>query len=374
MAMITSSVDAGSAAGTLQDGHCAGRLSVAIVGAGIGAEHMRAYLTLPDLYRVAAICDLDAARAAPLVEASAAEYVASLDALLRRADIDVIDICLPPSLHRQAILDALAHGKHVVCEKPLVKSLAEADEVMAAASRADRHVIPIFQYRFGRGLGQLCHLIDQGLAGKPLVATVETHWRRDADYYSVPWRGRWATELGGALVGHAIHAHDLLVRVLGPIAAVQASIATRVNDIEVEDCAAIVFTLASGALATSSVTLGSADDRSRLLFCFAGLSAESGLSPYNPAAEPWQFMARETSQESIDAALAQYPAHRDGFGREFELAHATLTAGAATPVSLIDARQSLEVITAIYASDRSGERVQLPLTADFHGYASWVPA
>jgi predicted dehydrogenase len=62
-----------------------------------------------------------------------------------------------------------------------------------------------------------------------VVASLETHWNRGPDYYAVPWRGTWAGEAGGAILGHAIHAHDLLCRYFGPVAQVQAQLATRVN-------------------------------------------------------------------------------------------------------------------------------------------------
>lgn len=358
------------------------RQRVAIVGAGIGAQHLTGWLANGEAAEVAVICDLDESRAAPLA-ATAREAGhdtrtdASLDRVLADPSIDIVDVCLPPRLHLDAIRQALAHGHHVVCEKPLVASLAEADEVARAASAANRNVMPVFQYRFGAGLGKLLALIDADLAGRPLVATLETHWRRDADYYGVPWRGRWASELGGAIVGHAIHAHDLLTRVLGPIAAVQATLATRVNDIEVDDCAAIALTLANGALATSSVTLGAADDRSRLRFCFERLSAESGLDPYNPAAGEWTFQPRvpaaqgDEVQRRIDAVIAAYPPHRDGYARQFDRFLAALGNGSPPPVTLADARASLELVTAIYASDASGERIALPLGTDAPGYGDW---
>ena len=321
-------------------------------------------------------------RAAPLVArardgGSDARFEASLARTIADDGIDVVDVCLPPRLHKGAILDALAAGRHVVCEKPLVASLAEVDEVEAAARASGRHVMPVFQYRFGGGLGALCRLVDEGLAGEPLVATLETHWNRQADYYAVDWRGRWATELGGAIVGHAIHVHDLLARALGPVASVQARLATRANPIEVEDCAAILFTMASGALVTSSVTLGSADERSRLRFCFAGLSAESGLAPYDPAAGPWRFTARGPAeslaarQAAIDAAVDAYPAHGGGYARQFALFGDALDGGGPLPVTLDDARASLELVTAIYAADACGASVSLPLGANAAGYADW---
>ena len=206
------------------------------------------------------------------------------------------------------------------------------------------------------------------------MATLETHWNRGADYYAVPWRGKWETELGGAIVGHAIHIHDLLIQVLGPARRVQARLATSVNPIEVEDCAAIIIEMASGALVTSSITLGSADDRSRLRFCFADLSAESGIDPYNPGTAPWTFEARApATQAAVDAALDGYEPHREGYARQFELMHGALIGGASPPVTLQDARVSLELITAIYQADATGQAVALPLYRSSPGYEGWTP-
>jgi len=364
------------------------RRRIAIIGAGIGAEHLAGWLASPARFEVATICDLDRARAAPLIEraelgGSSARFDDNLDRVLADDSIDIVDICLPPRLHRDTLLAALSTGRHVVCEKPLVASLAEADAIEAAASAANRVVMPVFQYRFGRGLEALRHLMDCGLAGKPLIAAIETHWNRQSDYYSVDWRGRWASELGGAVVGHAIHAHDLISHVLGPVASVQASLATRVNPIEVEDCAAILLTMASGALVTSSVTLGSATDRSRLRFCFSDLSAESALDPYAPADGAWTYEARGGIEElpgkqaAIDAGCRSFAERRGseliGFARQFELFDDALRLQLPPPVTLGDARASLELVTALYASSTDGKRVALPLTREVPGYADWRP-
>ena len=105
---------------------------------------------------------------------------------------------------------ALAAGKHVVCEKPLTGSLADVDAIIAAEQGARGVLMPIFQYRYGDGIEKAKRIIDAGIAGKPYVGSVETFWCRTPDYYAVPWRGKWATELGGVLVTHALHLHDML--------------------------------------------------------------------------------------------------------------------------------------------------------------------
>ena len=71
----------------------------------------------------------------------------------------------------------------------------------------------------------------------------------------MPWRGRFETELGGALLTHAIHSHDILTYLMGDVASVFARTATRVNPIEVEDCAVATLELQSGALASLATGL-----------------------------------------------------------------------------------------------------------------------
>ena len=165
-----------------------------------------------------------------------------------------------------------------------------------------------------------------------------------------------------------------MVKAIGPAERVQARLSTAVNPIEVEDCAALIVEMADGALVTSSLTLGSADDRSRLRFCFSDLTAESGTEPYNPGTAPWTFRARAPAdQDAVDQALIDYTPHREGFARQFELMHAAIHDGAPPPVTLADARASLELITAIYQANASGKAVNLPLEREAPGYAGWVP-
>ncbi|MFQ3683415.1 Gfo/Idh/MocA family protein, partial [Roseiflexus sp.] len=220
-------------------------LSVAIVGCGIGQMHAQAYRALPELFDLVAVCDIDEQKARRFASIYAIpRVVTDLAALCAMDDIDVIDICTPPGLHYTQVLQVLEAGKHAICEKPLVGSLRDADALIAAEAASRRRVMPIFQYRFGRGLQKLKLLIDRGVAGRAYLTTVETAWRRRASYYDVPWRGKWATEMGGALLGHAIHAHDMLTYVLGPIRSVFCRAATLVNTIEVEDTAAVVLEMA----------------------------------------------------------------------------------------------------------------------------------
>jgi predicted dehydrogenase len=349
------------------------RYRVAIVGAGIGAAHNEGLQAHRELFEVALICDSDPDRARRLVAAApGAAVCADLGEVLERAEIDIVDICLPPFLHYDAVKRALAAGKHVVCEKPLVGSLAETDELAALADACGRRLMPIMQFRFGNGLRRLQHLIARGVSGRAYVATIETHWSRGPDYYASSWRGRKASELGGALLSQAIHAHDLLMCVLGPVRRVFARIATRVNAIETEDCASASLEMADGSLASLSVTLGSAEEISRLRFCFEGFTAESNHAPYRASSEPWRFVPRSPAHAvRIAIALADLAPQEEGFGRQFALLHEALETGGPLPVTIADARRSIELASALYHAAATGAEVALPLGREHPTYRGW---
>lgn len=349
------------------------RLKVAVVGGGVGKQHIEAWQQLADLYDLVAFCDIDPQRAADVAERYGIQVsLTGLDDLLTRDDIDIVDLATPPGHHVGQIKAALARGKHVVCEKPLAASLADIDELAEAEAASGRRICPIFQYRFGNGFKKILHLKAKGVLGKPYLATAETHWKRLPAYYQVPWRGKFRTELGGCLVSHAIHAHDMLTILLGPIRHLHARLATRVNPIEVEDCAILSLEMESGALVALSVTLGAAEERSRLRFHFENLSAESSLGPYNPQAEPWRFLPmHDDKQAMIDDALSDFEPGPLGFVGLFKALHGALTQGFPLPVSLDDSRRSIELFTAAYYSASSGRDVTLPLSKDHPAYGGW---
>lgn len=348
---------------------------VAVVGLGVGRQHVAAWQALGDRFRVVLACDLDPARAEAVaaelgIPAASSEFARALG-----TDIDIVDIATPPMTHLALAEAALAAGKHVVVEKPLVGSLADADRLADAAARARGVLMPIFQYRFGDGLEKLRRIRAAGIGGRLHLTTVETAWRRLPEYYAVPWRGRWATELGGCLTAHAIHAHDILTHIAGPVRSVFARAVTRVNRVETEDCAVAALEMADGSLASLGVTLGSAHEITRLRFSFDGFSAESSLGPYDPAADPWRFTPLTPEiGAAIDAVVAACPPGESRFAGQFAAFHAALESGAPPPVTLDDARRSLELLSALYWSARSGLPVALPLGAEHPIYRGWRPA
>jgi len=350
-------------------------IKVAILGAGIGKAHLDSYQKLPDLFKVKLLCDLDTDKAIEAAKGVQNIFILSdIDTVLADPEIDLVDICLPPHLHVPVTIKALKSGKHVVCEKPIARSLAEVQQMQSAMNTSEGQVFPVFQYRYGLAFAQLDALRQAGLAGRALVASAETHWNRGSDYYEVPWRGTWKGEAGGAVLGHAIHTHDLICRVLGPVSELTAYTDTLVNDIEVEDCAAISIRMQSGALVTSSVTLGSANDCSRLRFCFEHLTAESGTAPYTPAEDTWTFTARgSTTQADIDLVLNSVSDQQPGFVGYLTAVSDAIKGNDKKAVSFEDGRRSIEFVTAVYVSAQEGRAVKMPIDENELLYNGWSP-
>jgi predicted dehydrogenase len=348
-------------------------LNIGVAGSGIGTKHIAALHSLPGRYRVLALCGIDEAKGHRLIqELSIPRFVPSFDELCRMDELGVIDICTPSHLHYDQVLQGLVAGKHVVCEKPVAGSLRAIDHLVQAEAASDGRVMPIFQYRFGHGLQKLKRLVDEGIAGRAYLTTVETSWRRREDYYAVPWRGKWETELGGAALTLAVHAHDVLTYILGPPESVFARTKTLVNRIETEDTVVASLEMADGSLANLSITTGSAEEISRHRFCFSNLSAESNTAPYSNTRDPWTFRGDTPRiQDRIEASLADFEPLPEYFAGQFYRLHQALDQGSELPVTLEDARISLELVTAIYYSASTGQAVHLPLGADNPFYAGW---
>lgn len=243
---------------------------------------------------------------------------------------------------------------------------------MSIESQSSGRLIPIFQYRFGNGLAQAKAVIEHGIAGRPFLATVETFWRREADYYAAPWRGKWQTELGGVLIGQAVHAHDLLTFLMGPVKRAFGRTTTRVNDVEVDDTISASLEMRSGALASLSATLGAVDNTTRIRLAFENVTIESDHSPYNPGSAAWIIAPRNAQAgKRIEELLHGWVHVQDGFEAQLALVHTALVSSGPLPVTGADARAAIELATAIYFSSEHSLDVELPLPQNHPFYQGW---
>jgi predicted dehydrogenase len=176
-------------------------LRVGMVGhAFMGAAHSQAWRTAPHFFDLPVdpvmqvVCGRDAARVTAAAERLGwAETETDWRRLVERPDIDLVDICTPGDTHAEIALAALAAGKHVLCEKPLANSVAEAEEMAAAAERAAAHGVRAmvgFTYRRVPAIALARRLVAEGRVGtvRHVRAQYLQDWLADAE---APSRGGW---------------------------------------------------------------------------------------------------------------------------------------------------------------------------------------
>ena len=352
-------------------------LRVGVVGLGVGQAHLLSWSEVRGA-SVAMVADIDGVRRGDAAREWKVPAVDSLDEMLA-AGIDVVDLCTPPAMHEAQIEQCLVAGVHVICEKPLVDSVAACDRLRIIADRSlaesGARLMPVLQYRFGDGALRARALVEAGLTGKLYTSSASTWWRRGRGYYTAtPWRGTWTGERGGSVLTHSIHVHDLLTWIGGAFSEVFALTATRVNEIETEDCAVAVARTAEGGLATMNVTLGAATESSRLVWCFEHVTIESTTSPYDPGAGPWTFeFKRPHVAEAAERVFAGVAASAPLFTGQFQAFVDAVGAGDPFPITLDDAQAALELVTAWYRSARTGSVEVLPIPADHPDRSSWLP-
>jgi len=331
-------------------------MRVTILGTGgIAAAHAGAIGRLSD-HGVDAVLahavDIDPARAEAFAQQhGVAAHGTSLDDVL--PETDVLHVCTPPGAHVDATVAALDAGVHVVVEKPATLSLAEIDRIAEAEARSSASFTQVVQHRFGHGARQLRRLLDDGALGRPLVATCDTLWFRAPEYFEVPWRGRWDTEGGGPTMGHGIHQFDLLLATLGPWTEVTAMAGRLARRVDTEDVSMAIVRFASGALATITNSLLSPRETSDLRFDTEAATIElSHLYGYSDA--DWTFTPAAGRDDVGQLWQPDPEALPSGHLAQLVPTYRAFAAGEAPPVTVSDARGTLELVAAIYRSAFTG--------------------
>jgi predicted dehydrogenase len=247
----------------------------------------------------------------------------------------------------------------VYCEKPPTLSLADLDEIIAAEQLPGAgRFATVFQQRYGGGATQLRDLLAAGTLGRPTVAVCHTLWFRDPEYFAVPWRGRWESEGGGPTMGHGIHQMDLLLSVLGQWASVTAVATRRARITNTEDISAALVTFADGSIATIVNSLLSPRQTSYLRFDFEHATVE--LEHYDGYGDA-DFIVTGAPGHEVEigrAWAAGRTGTRSGHITQLRAVLDALDAGTPPPVTSVDARATLELSAAIYASAFTGRPVQ----------------
>ncbi|OPG02753.1 oxidoreductase [Streptomyces sp. GKU 895] len=364
------------------------RIRVAVIGTGAIARdsHLPALARLAEEgeTEVVAAVDIDAMSVESFCAAGGIPHAyTDLDRMLREQRPDLVTICTPPTLHREQSIAALRAGAWVWCEKPPVPTLADYAAVEAEEGvESGPYASIVFQHRFGSGTRHVSRLLAEGALGRPLVVHCQTTWYRDTAYYSVPWRGRWATEGGGPAMGHGIHQMDLMLDLLGPWSEVRAMAARLVHDVETEDVSTALVRFENGAMATIVNSVLSPDEVSRIRIDCERATVELthlyGHSNANWHITPARGVPREEAGAWLDFGPDVPSSHREQL-RELV---ASMRAGERPRSSGADGRTSLELVAALYKSAFTDVTVKAgeigpgdPFYTAMHGDApGWAPA
>jgi len=260
-------------------------IGIGLVGYGmIGRVHALAYRELPLFYprqlpplRLAMICTLRAESARAAAEDGGFDaWGTEMAGLARRDEVNIVDCSSPNYLHYPHVMEAIAAGKHVYCEKPLALNATEARQLFQAARQAGVQVGMTFNYRFVPAVQRARQLIEAGRLGQ--IYSFRTDYLhtgyQDANK-PMGWKLRREQAGGGALVDLGSHLIDLIRFLLGDFEAVRAETRTFITErpvsrgaaekeaVTVDDVAWVQARLRSGVTGTleaSRFATGRVDD------------------------------------------------------------------------------------------------------------------
>lgn len=233
-------------------------MRVGIVGAGVIAQlHAGAISELPDA-ECTAVVDTNRERAEALAETYGAASFGDIGTFLSEAQIDIVAICTPSGLHRDAAVAAAQAGKHVLVEKPIEVTVERAEAIRQACRENGVHLGGVFQTRFHPAARRLQRAVKENAFGRVSLVSAEVKWYRTQEYYDTSgWRGTWALDGGGALMNQSIHVVDMLRWMFGYPTEIYAVAGLRTHEgLEVEDTIATTLRFPSGVIGTIQATTG----------------------------------------------------------------------------------------------------------------------
>lgn len=349
------------------------KIGIAIIGTGnISSNHMEGYLEEQDRIKLVALCDIYPKKCKVLadkynVDSSTLIITNDYKSLLNRNDIDVVSICLPPTLHSEVACAFLRAGKNVISEKPMAASLEEADAMLKAEIESGKILGIISQNRFSDSAWKVKKMLDCGVFGKVLMTRTNSMWLRGESYYDLWWRGTWEHEGGGCTLNHSVHQIDMLNWYMGMPISVN-SLITNLNhkNSEVEDTSISILRY-KNSVGVLSVSLNDMNERQDIYFqcekaevsvpweihCMKTTS--NGFPEPDPESEK-KFQKIYDSMEGVDG--------KEGHPAEIKNFLNAVQGKAKLIVTSLDGKNALELIYGIYKSSTEKKETELPIKED----------
>ena len=345
-------------------------MKYALIGCGrIATNHVKAVLN--NNLEFVAVCDVIPEQMEALLakhgleQDSSIKRYADYKKMIEENDLDLIGIATESGIHAEIALYCIDHGINVIIEKPIAMSIQDADEIIRRSKEKHVKVSACHQNRFNIAVQEMRNALEAGRFGKISHGSVHVRWNRNKDYYAqAPWRGKWASD-GGALMNQCIHGIDLLRWMLGDeIEEVYGATRQQFHDyLEAEDVGMAVIKFKNGAIATVEGTTNVyPQNLEETLYVFGenGTVKLGGKSTNN--IDVWNF-ADETEEDKKNKGLEEATSNVYGNGHSSLYAD-VIDAIKNDRVPYVDAvagRNALELVLAIYKSQKEGRPVKLPL-------------
>ncbi len=345
-------------------------MKYALIGCGrIAVNHVKAVLN--NQLEFTAVCDIKEEQMEKLLAKHGLERDASIKRytdykkMLEENDLDLVAVATESGIHAEIALYCIDHGINCIIEKPIAMSIKDADEIVRRSQEKGVKVCACHQNRFNVAVQEMRKALEAGRFGKLSHGSVHVRWNRNEDYYTqAPWRGKWASD-GGALMNQCIHGIDLLRWMMGDeVEEVYGQTRQQFHDyLEAEDVGMAVVKFKNGAVATIEGTTNVYPrnlEETLYLFGETGTVKLGGTSTNN--IDVWQF-ADETEADKQNKGLEEATSNVYGNG------HTSLYADVIDAVEkdrkpYVDAvagRNALELVLAVYKSQKEGKPVKLPL-------------
>lgn len=346
-------------------------MKYALIGCGrISTNHIKAALN--NGLEIVAVCDIKPNNIEELLKKHNLENDKSIKryddykTMIEECDLTLVSIATESGLHGEIAKYVISHDINVIIEKPIAMSMAEADEIISLSKEHNVKVSSCLQNRFNLAVQETRKALEAGRFGKLSHGSIHVRWNRGTGYYSqAGWRGTWAQD-GGALMNQCIHGIDLLRWMLGDeIESVYGVTRQQFHHyLEGEDIGMAIVKFKNGVVATIEGTTNVYPrnlEETLYIFGETGTIKLGGTSTNN--IEVWDF-ADEVDNDATNRELTEETNNVYGNG------HTSLFADVIDSINndrkpYVDAeagRKALEVVLAIYKSQKTGEVVKLPLT------------
>lgn len=286
--------------------------------------------------------------------------------MLEENDLELVSIATESGKHAAIALDAIDAGVSVIIEKPMAMNMADAEEIIKRAAEKHVKVSACHQNRFNVAIQEVRKAIEGNRFGKLSHASINVRWNRNKGYYDqAPWRGTWEED-GGCLMNQCIHGIDLLRWMMGDeVVEVYGATRQQFHDyLEAEDVGVAVVKFKNGAIGTIEGTTNVYPqnlEETLYLFGENGTVKVGGKS--TNTIDVWDFKD-ETAEDQKNKGLEEETSNVYGNGHTSLFADVieAIKEDRAPYVDGVAGRNALEMVLAIYKSQKEGAPVRLPLT------------